>query len=42
MTFLTGLSVDKDSSEAFKEARKGYLVGSTMSESSRNLQTYCY
>lgn len=32
MGFLTSLSVDIESSEAFKEARKGYLVGSTMSE----------
>ena len=31
MGFLTSLSVDIESSEAFKEARKGYLVGSTMS-----------
>jgi hypothetical protein len=31
MGFLTSLSVDVESSEAFKEARKGYLVGATMS-----------
>ena len=42
MTFLTGLTIDKDSSEAFKEARKGYLVGSTMSESSKEAQTSTY
>lgn len=29
--FLTSLSLDVESSEAFKEARKGYLLGSTMS-----------
>lgn len=32
MGFLTGLQVDTESSEAFKEARKGYLLGSTMSQ----------
>lgn len=32
MGFLTGLQVDTESSEAFKEARKGYLLGSTMSK----------
>lgn len=31
MGFLTKLKIDIDSSEAFKEARKGYLLGSTMS-----------
>ena len=30
MGFLTGFTVDIESSEAFKEARKGYLIGSTM------------
>lgn len=32
VNFLTSLSLDVESSEAFKEARKGYLLGSTMSE----------
>lgn len=30
MSFLTSLTIDVESSEAFKEARKGYLIGSTM------------
>ena len=30
--FLTSLSLDVDSSEAFKQARKAYLLGSTMSK----------
>lgn len=35
VSFLTSLSLDVESSEAFKQARKGYLLGSTMSECRR-------